>query len=162
MRRLALKPLLPILLFAASCASAQDDGQRVHRCVGRRGDIVFSGLPCNEMSLAGGSAEAGAAVGSAPPANSCPVSYEELRERLSAAIARHDANTIAGMLHWRGVGGAVAAERLHSLRELVRHPLLDLDSGAGLFVRTGSNTTGGVHEHAFGVEEDAGCWWLTW
>jgi hypothetical protein len=31
-----------------------------------------------------------------------------------------------------------------------------------LHVRTGSNTTGGVHEHSFGVEEDAGCWWLTW
>ena len=37
-----------------------------------------------------------------------------------------------------------------------------LASGDGLHVRTGSNTTGGVRDHSFGVEEDAGCWWLTW
>lgn len=160
MRCRALNSFLPILLLGAACAGAQDDGQRVHRCVGQRGEVVFSGLPCNEASLAGIAPEG--SPNGAPPADSCPASYEELRDRLSSAIARHDANTIAGLMHWRGVGGAAANERLRELRELVRHPLLDLASGGGLQVRTGSNTTGGVHEHAFGVEEDAGCWWLTW
>jgi hypothetical protein len=160
MRCRTSKVLLPILLLAASGAFAQDEGQHVHRCVGQRGEVVFSGLPCNEGGLAGISSEGSAS--DAPAADSCPASYEELRDRLSSAIARHDANMIAGLLHWRGVGGATANERLRELRELVRHPLLDLASDSGLQVRTGSNTTGGVREHAFGVEEDAGCWWLTW
>jgi hypothetical protein len=160
MRCRAPKLLLPILLLAAVGAFAQDQGQRVHRCVGQRGEIVFSGLACNEGGLAG-IASAGNAS-DAPAADSCPASYEELRDRLSEAIARRDANTIAGLLHWRGVDGATANGRLRELRELVRYPLLDLTSGDRLQARTGSNTTGGVHEHSFGVEEDAGCWWLTW
>jgi hypothetical protein len=154
--------LASLLLAAATCADAQDDGQRVHRCMGSRGEVVFSGLPCNEASLVGISAGAGANAASTPPADSCPASPQELKDRLSAAIARHDANTIAGMLHWRGVGGEAAGQRLHSLRDLVRYPLLELESGAGLLVRTGSNTTGGVREHTFGLEQEGGCWWLTW
>jgi len=148
------------LLLTAGISHAQDIGQHVHRCAGQHGEVVFSGLPCAEASLAGVSA--GTNENAVPPADSCPASYEDLRDRLSAAIARHDANTIAGMLRWRGVGGATANERLRSLRELVRYPLLDLASDGGLQVRTGSNTTGGVREHSFGVEEDASCWWLTW
>lgn len=160
MRSRVLPVLSSVLLMAAGAAFAQDTGQHVHRCAGQHGEVVFSGLPCAEASLAGVSA--GTSGTGAPPADSCPASYEELRDRLGAAITRHDANTIAGLLHWRGVGGATADERLRELRELVRHPLLDLASGGGLHVRTGSNTTGGVHEHSFGVEEGAGCWWLTW
>src|SRR3982750_3514768 len=142
MRRRASKLVLPILLLAADGASGQDDGQRVHRCVGPSGEVVFSGLACNEGGLAGVSSASTAIP--AAPADSCPASHEELRDRLSAAIARHDANTIAGLLHWRGVGGATANGRLRELRELVRYPLLDLASGDGLQVRTGSNITGGV------------------
>ncbi|WP_395680731.1 hypothetical protein [Dokdonella sp.] len=153
-------PFSFLLLLATGAAFAQDDGQRVHRCAGRHGEVVFSGLPCIEANLAGTSM--GTSDAAPPPADSCPASQEELRDRLGAAIARHDANTIAGMMHWRGVGGAAANERLRSLRELVRYPLLDLASGDGLHVRTGSNTTGGVRDHSFGIEEDAGCWWLTW
>lgn len=160
MHHLTLRALAAVLLLTVRIPHAQDIGQHVHRCAGQHGEVVFSGLPCAEASLAGVSA--GTSENAPPPADSCPASIEELRDRLVAAVARHDANTIAGMLHWRGVGGATANERLRSLRELVRYPLLDLASEGGLQVRTGSNTTGGVREHSFGVEEDAGCWWLTW
>lgn len=159
--------LIPsILLVAATCAHAQDagdDGQRVHRCVGVHGEVVFSGLACNANEQAGISAGARAdTLAPPPPADACPASPQELRERLAAAIARHDANAIAGMLHWRGIGRAAASQRLRELRELVREPLLSLEQGEGLLVRTGSNTTGGVREHAFGIEVEAGCWWLNW
>jgi hypothetical protein len=151
--------------FVVASAPAQDgvaDGQRVHRCIGVHGEVVFSGFPCNANEQAGISAGAISDPLALPPADACPASPLDLRERLAAAIARHDANTIAGMLHWRGVGGATANERLRELRELVREPLLSLEQGEGLLVRTGSNTTGGVREHAFGIETEAGCWWLSW
>jgi len=155
-----VRAVTTILLLTAGVLPAQDIGQHVHRCAGQHGEVVFSGLRCTEANL--GVVSAGTSESAAPPADSCPASIQELRDRLVAAIARHDANSIAGMLQWRGVGGAAADERLRSLRELVRYPLLDLASEGGLHVRTGSNTTGGVREHSFGVEEDAGCWWLAW
>lgn len=161
-----LRALVILIASAAfACAArASGEGPRVHRCVGRHGEVVFTNLACGSHELAGVSAGAmaGADAAAAPPADSCPASETDLRERLASAIARHDANTIAGMMHWGGIGGRVAGERLRELRELVRHPLLDLESGGGLRVRTGSNTTGGVREHAFGTAYEGGCWWLTW
>jgi len=155
-------PLAVAFIAATAFAQDGDDGQRVHRCVGLHGEVVFSGFSCRANEQAGVSAGALADPSAPPPADACPASPQDLRERLAGAIARHDANTIAGMVRWRGVGGAAANERLRELRELVREPLLSLEQGDGLLVRTGSNTTGGVREHAFGIEADAGCWWLSW
>ena len=87
----------------------------------------------------------------------------QLRERIASAIGRHDANTIAGTMRWRGVGGREANARLAQLRALVREPLLSIDdSGDGFEVRTGSNVDTGVRSATFGVENAGGCWWLTW
>jgi hypothetical protein len=124
---------------------------------------VFSGLACDANEQAGISAGAlGDPLAPPAPADACPASLQELSERLAGAIARHDANAIAGMLHWRGIGRAAASQRLRELRDLASGPLLSLEQGDGLLVRTGSNAAGGVREHAFGVEVDAGCWWLSW
>lgn len=151
--------------FAAACARAQeggDDGQRVHRCIGVHGEVVFSGFRCGSNEQSGISVGALDDALPPPPADVCPASPQDLRDRLAAAVARHDANAIAGMLRWRGVGGSEADRRLRELRELVRAPLLSLEQGDGLLVRTGSQAGGGVREHAFGIESEAGCWWLDW
>jgi|GEM_PF-1469094 len=146
--------------WIATCASAQD-GQRVHRCVGRNGEIVFSGLPCNEDASATGSV--GSATQSAPPADACPTSAADLRERIAGAIARRDANAIAGAMRWRGVRGREANARLAQLRALVREPLLSIDdTGSGFEVKTGSNLDVGVRSATFGVDSEGGCFWLTW
>lgn len=130
--------------------------------MGRHGEIAFSGLPCGAPAQDGIAAPATGRAAEVPPADSCPASFVELRDRLAAAVARHDANAIAGMMRWHGVGGDAANERLRALRELVRYPLLALDAGDGLSVRTGSHTTGGVRSHAFGVDVEGGCHWLRW
>ncbi|HEU4664290.1 MAG TPA: hypothetical protein VFS55_09695 [Dokdonella sp.] len=154
------------LAVAAACARAQDgddDGQRVHRCVGLRGEVVFSGFRCDSNEQAGVSAGALDDDTLPPPAaDACPASPQDLRDRVAVAVARHDANAIAGMLRWRGVGASEADQRLRELRELVREPLLSLEQGEGLLVRTGSQAGGGVRERAFGIDAEAGCWWLDW
>lgn len=157
----SLRALLCVVVtFAASCAFAQD-GQRVHRCIGRNGEIVFSGLRCNEDTSATGSI--GSTTQAAPPADACATSAAQLRERIAGAIARHDANTIAGALHWRGIGGREANARLARLRALVREPLLSIDdNGSGFEVKTGSHLDAGLRSATFGVESAGGCWWLTW
>lgn len=171
--------LSAILLTTAAVADgdyAKDNGQNVHRCVGLHGEIVFSGLSCAASASTGTELSPTAGAAPLPAADSCPASRSELRERLVATIARHDPNALAGMLRWRGVGGEAAKARLRILRNLTRRPLLAIDGTAdtqpdddgavataeGMYVRTGGGDSGGVHEHAFGVALEGGCYWLVW
>lgn len=155
-------------------ASAQDDaGQTIHRCVGSHGEIVFSGLPCGTAAPPAGGGAAAAEPEAPAAATACPTSADELRDRIAAAIARHDSNAIAGLLRWRGISGATANARLRALRELTKRPLLAIEGSSsadvppesdadGLLVRTGSNVDSGIAEHAFTVRASEGCYWLEW
>lgn len=138
----------------------------MHRCVGAHGEIVFSGLPCTAETAA---ATAGTRAGEAAASAACPASPDELRERIGAAIVRQDANALAGLVRWRGIGAAEAASRMAQLRQLVQRPLLAIDADGGeeapagsLRIRTGSNERDGVREHRFGARIESGCHWLTW
>ncbi len=149
--------VLAIALGSPVTGARAEGGQTVHRCAGQHGEIAFSGLPCT--SGAGTAPD----IEPALAARSCPQSGAELRDRVVVAIARRDPNMLAGMLRWGGVGGAAAGSRLQSLRKLAAQPLLAIDDvDAGLRVRTGSGSSGGVQEHRFGVSVAAGCHWLTW
>lgn len=169
------------VLLAADADTQPAAAQRVHRCVGQHGEIVFSGLPCSGESaaIAGVSAIADGATTAPLPQQAavsaaCPASREELRERIAAAIARRNANGFASLLRWNGIGGGGANSRMRELRDLTQRPLLTIDDGDaaadeakpaaadGLRVRTGSGAEGGVREHAFGVSAGAGCYWLEW
>ena len=122
---------------------------------------MFSGLPCNEDASAAGAV--GSTTQAAPPADACATSAAQLRERIAGAVARHDANTIAGALRWRGVGGREANARLAQLRGLVREPLLSIDGNdSGFEVKTGSHLDAGVRSASFGIDSEGGCYWLTW
>jgi hypothetical protein len=181
---IAFRTLLATFVLSIAAASAAADpsvlprdGQKVHRCVGLHGEIVFSGDACAATEAAAGGVSGSAASSPIPAADSCPATAAELRERVVAAIARHDPNAIAGLLRWRGVGSGAARSRLRALRDLAKHELLAIDSsddaasadseGAaaptdGLRVRTGGGDTGGVHEQSFGIEAEGGCYWLVW
>jgi predicted deacylase len=160
-----------LLLVAALSASAHaqtNAPQTVHRCVGAHGEVVFSGLPCGESNAAPIAATPAPAAGDGPASTACPATRIELRDRVAAAIARRDANAIAGLLRWRGVGAASTSGRLKELNQLAQRPLLAIDddasadSGDALRVRTGSGDSGGVREHRFDVGNDGSCYWLTW
>lgn len=162
----------------AAIAPIVANGQPIHRCAGAHGEIVFSGLAC----AAGASTSAPTSrTDAALPtlsADTCPTSRDELRDRIMVAIARRDANALATLLRWRGVGASAASGRMRTLRDLARRPLLamdggdDLVDGAGdasaseaaevLRVRTGSNQSDGVREHRFSVRVEGTCHWLVW
>lgn len=155
---------LCIAMSAVGAARAQAQvGQSIHRCAGKHGEIVFSGVPCTAALEAVGGIAAGAAAMAPPAPDSCPANDAELRERVAAAIARRDANALAGLMRWHGIGSAAAAQRMRDLRQLAQKPLLAIeDDAGGLRVRTGSGDGGGVREVAFGVESANGCRWLAW
>lgn len=158
-------------LAAALPLAYADSGPRVHRCIGPHGEIAFSDVPCATAATTAGTDPATAP---APPVQACAASGAELEERIGAALARRDANALAGLLHWRGVGAGEVAQRLRALRELVERPLLAIEADVaqeddglagvsdGLRVRTGGADTGGVREQVFGVNADGVCYWLTW
>ncbi len=158
-----------LMLAGTGFAHAQDAdaGQRVHRCVGQRGEIAFSGLPCSAPQSAGITrgaptpTAAGKIAADPVAATSCPTSRRQLLDRLDAAIARHDSNAIAALLRWEGVGATT--QRMAELHRLVQRPLLSMDEDAsGVRVRTGSNAHGGVLELRFGMRTAGGCHWLDW
>lgn len=166
--------LTALLMLSVPMAHATDGGQRVHRCLGQHGEVVFTGLPC-----AADAATAGAAAEDTPsavPVDRCAASREELRARIAAAIAQRHPNALAGLLRWRGIGASAATAHLRTLRELAQRPLLGIDDSAdaaqgeagirsasdGLRVRTGSGDAGGVREQVFGVSVEGGCYWLAW
>lgn len=132
----------------------------MHRCVGANGEIVFSGLPCSEPRSGYAAPPMSTGIPAAP-ITSCPVDRDELGRRLEVAVARQDANAIAALLDWRGVGGRGAASRMAELARLVKLPLLGIDQEAdAVAVRTGSG--GSYAELRFGIEERAACLWLAW
>ena len=167
-----------LLAMPAAIAQIAANGQTIHRCVGAHGEIVFSGLACAAgASISAPTSRTDAALPTLS-ADTCPTSRDELRDRIMVAIARRDANALASLLRWRGVGAGAASGRMRTLRDLARRPLLAMDGGdylvdgAGdasaseaaevLRVRTGSNESDGVREHRFGVRVEGTCHWLVW
>ena len=170
------------LLVLSTCAIARaDDGQRVHRCVGEHGEIVFSGLPCRGDARFDARATTSVRDARSAVALTCPRSAEELRSVLGDALARHDTNAVASLVRWDGVGGAEARERLREIADLGARPLLGIELDADvdaqpsssdpddaslppgeLIVRTGSSAHGAPREHAFHIGASSGCYWLDW
>lgn len=167
--------LAAALLFLVVIAHAEGTVQQtVHRCIGRHGEIVFSGLTCTEADAATRPADARKPASTSESTRnadmSCPATRERLRERIATAVASHDSNMIASVMRWRGVAAGAAGRRLRELALLTRGPLLALDDATGsdggnadlLRLRTGSNLAAGTREHAFGVAVEGGCYWLVW
>lgn len=157
--------LAAVLTIASPLAA--DEGQSVHRCIGAHGEIEFSGLPCRRAAPPLPSVTPTSPARDAPML-ACPKSTQALRDVVVAALARHDANAMTGLLRWDGVGAAEARDRLREITALATRPLLDLDVGAEddtgastLTVRTGGREHG-THEHAFRIVDDGACYSLGW
>jgi hypothetical protein len=175
-----LARFLAILVLTASCTMARAQGQAVHRCIGEHGEIVFSGVSCGASEIAAPHPAQGSATiatKSMAATTTCAASIDTLRTLIADALAHRDANAIAGILRWDGVGGGEARERMSQLAELAARPLLGVDIAAAgfndsddsapgdpgtLMVRTGSSEEGEMREHAFRISARGGCYWLDW
>ena len=172
----------------------------IYRCIGEHGEISFSATRCadaaeivlpDEAAPSRSRARAPSALESARTKDTCPASPEALRDVIAEAFARRDANTLAGVMRWDGVGSGAATSRMRELADLTAQPLLGIDIDAGyapppyeedapfgpeesapprareetdsalLVVHTGS-LGGGESEHEFRLTPDSGCYWLDW
>lgn len=188
MRRSALLSC-QILLACTAPAAAQAP---IHRCIGANGGAVFTDQPCAALQAtpAAPAAKPGdmATQVAAPPPILCAASRNELRQSVIDAFASRDANHLAGLMLWNGYGRGTAIADIHSLAELMKRPLLDVDipgvpaptpaasasdpfasdrpsvpsPGADRLVlhTAGSDGSGGPRELRFDIVRQAGCLWL--
>ncbi|MFI4958950.1 MAG: DUF4124 domain-containing protein [Lysobacterales bacterium] len=117
-----------ILLAWAAPARAQTE---IHRCIGTNGSAVFTDQPCAALQATPVSPVA-ASGHDVPPATApptlCAASMGALRQSVIDAFASHDANRMAGLMLWSGYGRGAAIADIRSLDELMKRPLLDVDT----------------------------------
>jgi hypothetical protein len=121
--------LLCLMLFVwAVPARAQTE---IHRCIGANGGAVFTDQPC--AALQATPVSPAATLGNdIPPATApptlCAASLGALRQSVIDAFASRDANRVAGLMLWSGYGRGAAIADIRSLDELMKQPLLDVDT----------------------------------
>ena len=111
---------------AATPAVARLRPQSIHRCIGRDGEPVFTAKPCVDESLVMAPALAGSAAPAGPSLHLCPLSPQELRDRVALALQERDVNKLAGLMLWNGDTQRGAVDILSLLAVLVRQPVNDL------------------------------------
>lgn len=147
--------------------------QTVHRCLGQHGEVVFSGTPCGAIYPLSPGANSSMPIVPWSTGGVCPTSAADLRARTTDAFDRHDANALAGLIRWDGVGAAEAKRRMRELAVVVDRPSIRIDfetenSPASLSEENRFADTLSVREGDADVDmrlrivADGGCNWLVW
>ena len=174
---------LSAITFRASMAIAavvQPQPQSIHRCIGRDGEPVFTAKPCVDESLVMAPALGGSAAPAGPSMHVCPLSPQELRDRVAAALQERDVNRLAGLMLWNGDSQRDAVDVLRRLAALVRQPVnglalapasTDVPTSASVPAPAGSAsvsdgplqlsiTAEDGSSTVFVLSDSGGCWWL--
>ena len=156
--------LLLLLVLVALPPRAQSP---IYHCIAADGHPVFTDQPCANLQATPAPASSAAETPSLrPPAVTCAADVEQLRGAVIDAFANADANRLAGLMLWGGLGEHAAVSDIRALAALMRRPLVGIDlppdgSGSELVVSTvpedGSEESG---ETRFAIEPRAGCLWL--
>lgn len=171
----ALRAAVLLLLLIALPGRAQTP---IHRCIGADGHPVFTDQPCASLQATPApTASAALAPSLRPPAVTCALDTDELRQAVIDAFANADANRLAGLMLWAGYGTHAAVADIRALAALMRRPLVAIDAPATgastgeppesaiaapeLIVRTmPADGSGEPRETRFAIERHAGCLWL--
>ena|SRR5690242_15817601 len=182
MRALPLLLLAVPLLFLAHGAQAQ-----IHRCIGARGEPVFTDQPCGSAELSvtvangdldrddQGNADDTPRSSGTLIAATCPHSPDEVRDRIAVAFNDDDPNALAGLFDWRGFSRAGADARLRDFNQWLKHPLVGVQfSGAAdpsgarpddldyaPLDPSGLTVLTSSGARSFGLAQRGSCWWLS-
>lgn len=118
-----LIPPLALLVLAGASGTV---AAQVRHCVTPDGQHVFTDRDC---ATVGGVEQAQARpVASAAPSRraGCARNVDDLVFEMTGAFQARDANRLAGVYHWTGMGGSAAYDVMARLDDLVQRPLLDI------------------------------------
>lgn len=178
------------LLFALALALPHGAARaQVRHCLAADGTRVFTDRHCEDIGASDYRAPPASADAARVPQNVCARSVQDLAYALDEAIRSGDANRIAALYDWAGMGTANAYRLMGRLDAIARRPLVDVQpmyagnredeygyetpdpAGQpgealrrpqliGLRVeQTLSN--GSTPSHAvFGLRRHLGCWWV--
>lgn len=127
--------LVTIALFACFWAVDDAHAQQIRRCTARDGSTVTTDKPCAAIDAAERLPRMPASAGNLrrTPRMTCARNLEELSYEVASAIDLQDANRLASVYHWVGMGGDNAYRVFSRLETLVKRPLLDIGpSGGGI------------------------------
>lgn len=162
---------------------------QVRHCVTPDGTHVFTDHSCAEI---GATEKAPARPSLSAPrkarADGCARSVDDLVFEITGAFDARDANRLAGVYHWTGMGGDAAYDVMARLDVLVQRPLLDIvpvmpeasaETGTAVAefedpgtesakpalpvaLRVDQTLANGVtpSQTVFGLQKHFGCWWI--
>lgn len=184
----AMRALLLLVLMTPLLCFAHDAEAQIHRCIGARGEPVFTDQPCGSAELAvnvsSGKLDGNDEMGTADVAENgdstrmaatCPHSPQEVRERINIAFDDDNPNALAGLFDWRGFSHRSADARLKDFSRWLKQPL------AGVQFSGAADPSGAQPDDAdyapedpsgltvltqsdarsFGLAQKGGCWWLS-
>jgi hypothetical protein len=172
-RHLRMKPSWLAWAVLAAAGAAVADEVRMYRCIGSNGEPSFSDRPCS--SLQGTPAphdNQATSPNLAPTTQTCPISADDLKQRIQSAFANRSAVSLSGLFLWDGVGGATVNTSLRDLARLVAEPLLAVDVDEGNTLDSASprlaiRTAHSMHhvpqevQTQYLIRKQQGCWWLS-
>ena len=165
--------LLSLLLLVAWLAPSRQADAQVRHCQTADGTRLYTDRPCADLGARESrDPPAGQATGNRLQA--CARSVPDLAYALDDAIRSGDANRIAGLYDWAGMGSSNANRVLDQLQRIAERPLVDVrearagdeggGSGAGpiLGLRVEQVLSDGYtpSRATFGLRRRLGCWWV--
>jgi hypothetical protein len=157
------------LVVVAPLASVSRAAPTVHRCLGEHGEIEFSDTACRTPLPPAGDAEP--ALAPWVRGGVCPTRTTELAALVTDAVSRGDANALAGLILWNGIGSSAAGERMRELDALLRRADVRVDfrgqpwpdagvaDGERVEIHGGNDPFDGVR---LDLVASGGCHWLQW
>lgn len=161
--------LLPALLLGPLPAPPVQ--AQVRQCLAADGTRIYTDRQCGDIAAREAPAAPATGAGGAllTARGGCARSVEDLADALERALQAGDANQLAALYDWAGMGSAAANAVLDQLQRIAGRPLV------GVHARTDEATgavTGLVAEQVdgngrtprqagFGLRRRMGCLWLT-
>lgn len=172
---------LTALLAASALAGLPDAAAQVRRCETADGAVVFTDRRCADLGAVERAAPARPAV-AARIRGGCARSFDDLVFELGSAINSQDANRLASLYHWTGMGTQRAYATMGRLDAIARRPLVDIvpvmPAGPGgidgnlypqttvrrapVALRIEQTLANGItpSRSVFGLQRHLGCWWI--
>lgn len=120
----AAAPVL-LLLLCLTAATPWTAAAQVHRCETADGRTIYTDKACQDIGAADRLPRGEAAAGASLHRRTCNRTLQDLTLELTMAIDARDANRLAALYHWPGIGTRSGYAIMERLDAVAQRPLVD-------------------------------------